>query len=115
MKYCGKCGSKINDNDNFCMICGAAIIEPSSNQSYYNRPQYHSQCSNPYPAYNADRNSTGLNILSFCFPMIGLILYLVFKDEKTIKAKGCGKWALISFIASLILLPFTTMFWFYML
>jgi len=47
---------------------------------------------------NLDQNSTGLNILSFLIPLIGLIMYLVFKADQPIKAAGIGKWALYGFI-----------------
>ena len=36
----------------------------------------------------------GLGILCFLFPIIGLILFIVWKDSKPLKAKGAGKAAL---------------------
>ena len=42
-----------------------------------------------------DTPSTVLNILSFFIPIVGLILYLVLKDEEPKKANAVGKWALI--------------------
>lgn len=44
-----------------------------------------------------DKQSTGLNILSFLFPIVGWILYFVFKSESPEKAKGCGIWGLVGF------------------
>jgi len=38
-----------------------------------------------------DNNSTGLNVLSFFIPIIGLVLYLVLKKDQPIKAAGIGK------------------------
>lgn len=102
MKFCSKCGSQINDNDNFCPMCGTPVVKEFSNQSYYNH--------NNYLTHNTDENSVGLNILSFCIPIVGLVLYIVLKDKEPIKAKGCGKWTLISFIINLILLPFMFIF-----
>lgn len=55
------------------------------------------------PVQTIDTNSTGLNVLSFISPFLGLILYLVLKDDKPIKAKGCKKFALIG-LASIGLL-----------
>ena len=49
-----------------------------------------------------DKKSTGLNILSFFIPLVGLILYLTQKDQTPIKAKGCGKAALIGFILQIV-------------
>jgi putative Mn2+ efflux pump MntP len=62
-----------------------------------------------------DVPSTGLNILSFLIPMVGLILYLMQKDKSPRKANSAGKAALwgvgvslalglISFIISFALL-----------
>lgn len=39
--------------------------------------------------------SVGLNIVSFIWPLVGLILYLVYNDKSPRRAKECGKWALI--------------------
>lgn len=47
--------------------------------------------------HNQDQNSTGLNVLSFFIPIIGLVLYLTYKSDQPIKASGVGKWALIGF------------------
>ena len=53
---------------------------------------------------NQDQNSTGLNVLSFLIPLIGLILYLVYQKEQPVKAAGIGKWALIGFVVDVIIL-----------
>jgi len=42
-----------------------------------------------------DGKSTGFAVLSFFVPVVGLILYLVWKNETPLKAKSCGKGALI--------------------
>ena len=44
-----------------------------------------------------DTPSTGLNILSFLIPLVGLILFLSWQNTTPIKAKAVGKWALIGF------------------
>lgn len=45
-----------------------------------------------------DARSGGYAVLCFLFPMIGLILYLVWKDQYPLRAKSCGKGALIGVI-----------------
>ena len=47
-----------------------------------------------------DAPSMGFAVLCFLFPLIGLILYLVWKDEMPLKAKSCGKGALAGVITS---------------
>ena len=44
-----------------------------------------------------------IEFLSFCIPLVGLILYLTWKDQKPISAKAMGKAALIGFIVSFVL------------
>ena len=71
---------------NFCPNCGNTLIN--------------GKC----PACNyQDKNNIGFNILSFFFPLIGLVLYIIWKDEHPVKAKGCGKAALASVIVNAIL------------
>lgn len=48
------------------------------------------------------KGSIGFGILSFLIPLIGLILYLVWKRNKPQKAKSCGIGALIGIVISLI-------------
>jgi len=50
-----------------------------------------------------DEPSTGLNILAFLIPILGLILFIVYNGKTPIKAKAIGKWALIGFFSGLIL------------
>lgn len=57
----------------------------------------------PYPQQE-DRPSAGFHVLAFFFPIVGLILYLVWKDQKPRCAHAIGKWALIGFIANTILI-----------
>lgn len=78
--YCTNCGKELNPNADICLNCGAYVKKANTNI--------------------VDSNSTGLNILSFLWPLVGLILYLCYKDKAPIRAKGCGKWALIGFCIS---------------
>ena len=49
-----------------------------------------------------DKQSIGLNILSFLFPIVGWVLYFVLKGQTPIKAKGCGIWGLVGFGVGLL-------------
>ena len=64
-------------------------------QPQYQQPQYQQQ----YPqAPVADVASGGLKFLAFCFPIVGLILYFVWKDQKPMTAKAIIKLTIIGFI-----------------
>ena len=77
--YCSKCGTEITNQEHYCPKCGTGL-----HSTYHNQEN--------------DGNSTGMNILSFLIPLVGLILYLVWQGTYPVKAKGCGKWALISIV-----------------
>ena len=81
---------------------GAAPVSPSQGDGSAVL-SYHS----PTPVLAAsaipaagDGPSVGFAVLSFFFPLIGLILYLVWKDSNPLKAKSCGKGALVGVIIS---------------
>lgn len=76
MKYCNNCGKEVLDNAIVCPFCGCAVASKN---------------------VEVDKPSTGLNILSFLIPLVGLIMYLSWQNSTPIKAKAVGKWALIGF------------------
>lgn len=98
--YCAKCGTALVNGK--CPACGR--IE-NSNTNLNNNPSVQQPV---YVFKEQDSKSAGYSILSFFFPLIGLILYCVWKDQFPIRAKECGKWALINVGISLFL--FTTIF-----
>lgn len=72
MKYCNNCGKEVSDNAVVCPFCGCAVASKN---------------------VEVDKPSTGLNVLSFLIPLVGLILYLSWQNSTPIKAKAVGKWA----------------------
>lgn len=89
-KYCPNCGHQLNDQPLYCPNCGYQL---GSQPKQIHRP----------PNINPDQNSSGYNVLAFLIPFVGLILYLIWKDEYPIRAKGIGKWALIGVVTGFIL------------
>ena len=55
------------------------------------------------PMVSQEPASMGLRVLCWFFPIVGIILYFVQKDEKPVYAKQCGKAALISIIVNIAL------------
>ena len=129
--YCPNCGKPVQDGTRYCPNCGAALNVNNNQQDYnadYQQNNYSQQGFNPqYQQYNygqqygynqygqnnygnqyggfenpEDVPSTGFNVLSFFFPLIGLILYLVWNDKKPRRAKAVGKAALIGFIMGIV-------------
>ena len=83
MAYCKNCGAQIDDMAVMCPKCGA----PQQNM-------------NMQQTNVVDSGSAGWAVLGFCIPLVGLILYLVWKDTKPMSSKMAGKGALISVIVS---------------
>ena len=45
----------------------------------------------------------GIKWLCFFIPLVGLILYLMWKDDKPVAAKECGKFALIGVVIGIVI------------
>lgn len=79
MKYCNHCGKEIADEAVVCPICGCQV-----------------------PSVAKDVAGIGLKVLSFLFPIIGLILWLVYHDQYPMRAKAIAKFALIGFAVGVV-------------
>ena len=73
----------------------AAVGYPPGTYSYQ---QYPSQA-----AVSGDASSFGFAVLGFFFPLVGLILFLVWKDQYPLRSKSAGKGALIGVISEVAL------------
>lgn len=86
MAFCRNCGSQINDGTMICPKCGASQ-NPGANYNY----------SGGTPPRNSyDNGGFGWGLLGFCIPIVGLILFLVWREEKPVTAKTAGMGALIA-------------------
>ena len=85
-KYCTKCGGAINDDAQICVHCGCAVRSSNSNDSN-------------------SKSWWWLGFLTSLFftPIIGFILWLVWKDDSPMKARQVGRGTLWSFLISIIL------------
>ncbi len=87
--YCKNCGKEIDDNAFVCPACGVRTgVKEVSKE---------------------DSSIGGLGILCFLFPILGLILYITWKDTKPIKSKGAGTAALWGFIVGVVLVIISSM------
>ncbi len=86
MKYCSKCGKELLDEAVVCPGCGCACGQNNANNA---------------PAVT-DASSFGYALLGFCIPIVGLILFLIWKDTTPLRAKSAGKGALVSVILSVV-------------
>ena len=91
--FCSGCGRELPPEENFCRVCGKQRTMPAQGaQPTFQQPVY------PQMGYVQDAPSGGMTALGFFIPIVGLILYLVWKDQTPLKAKSAGKGALIGAI-----------------
>ena len=79
MAYCKKCGAEIDDQAVICPKCGVQQT-----------PEVE------------DTGGFLWGLLGCCIPLVGLILYLVWKDTKPKTSKAAGIGALVSVICLVI-------------
>ena len=84
MKFCQRCGEEIMDAAVVCPHCGCPANDSTVNLT-------------------PDVSNTGLNIISFLLPFVGLILYIIFHEKSPVKASAIGKWALIGLVVEIVL------------
>ena len=87
--FCPKCGEKLPKNAEFCSECGASIKDEKE--------------ANRIKPSEGDSGSIGWGILGFFFPIVGLILFLVWKETKPASSKVAGIGGLIGFCAGILL------------
>lgn len=73
--FCPHCSEEIAAQAEICPKCGVRV----------------------HNTYQEDKPNIAINILSFCcIPLLGIIMYFVWKDDKPKAAKSALIWALIS-------------------
>ena len=87
MKYCAHCGKELAETNSFCPACGCAQGAPAV------KPP-------------TDSSNAGYAVLGFFIPLVGLILWLIWKDDYPLRAKSVGMGAMIGGIVIVALLVF---------
>jgi len=86
--FCTNCGNKVEGNAYVCTHCGVKLnndVQSSVSDSH-------------------DNGGFGWSVLGFFVPLVGLILYLVWKNERPKTAKAAGKGALTYVIVYVIIM-----------
>lgn len=91
--FCKYCGKMLPEGADICPNCGKAQSE--SPVQIVQRQDV---------ADPNDRPNFGYAFLGFLLPVIGLILYLVWKDDDTpLRARSCGRGAAVGFVIYFLL------------
>ena len=78
--FCKNCGQEISDNADVCIHCGVATGKGIS-------------------SVGVDNPSHLAGVASCCFPVVGIILYFIWKDEKPQSASLICKWMIGGIVA----------------
>lgn len=77
MAFCKKCGKEIDDKATICPSCGV---------SQETKPEV------------VDKGGFGWGLLGCCIPIVGLVLFLVWKDTKPKTSKAAGIGAIVGVV-----------------
>jgi hypothetical protein len=77
MAYCKNCGKEVNENQAVCLECGVSTRELGA-------------------VHAIDDGGFLWGVLGFFVPIVGLILWLIWKDERPNTAKAVGIGALVN-------------------
>ncbi len=77
--FCQSCAAPTNANQELCVKCGAGL----------------KTAGNRVVPAGEDRPSGLLNITVCCFPIVGIILYFIWKNEKPKSARAACTWAIV--------------------
>ncbi len=102
--FCPKCGSQNSETAGFCVGCGATLKPTgATGGNAFGTPPPPPP---PHPSGGPGNDpgaDTVIKIVSFCFPIVGLILYFVWKQEKPKSANDVCKFAAIGFGVGVVL------------
>ncbi|HBY65613.1 MAG TPA: hypothetical protein DEG42_04420 [Acholeplasmataceae bacterium] len=85
MPYCPNCGTQVRETQNICQDCG--------NNLNFTKQKIKIE----------EENSTfGYAVLGFVMPLVGLVLYLIWLEEKPKASRSAGVGALVRVIFSII-------------
>lgn len=83
--YCSRCGREIDDKALTCPYCGTKTMN------------------NINTAIINDRPSFGYAFISFIIPLVGFILYLIYRDERPKRAKSALKGAAAGIVVYILI------------
>ena len=96
MSFCTYCGAKVADDALFCPNCGASMSKGASSDASHTGGYFHTAPRRDYG------ESVGVAILSFIIPIVGVIMFFVWRYDKPDFAKVGLVAGIISFALSFL-------------
>lgn len=96
--YCPNCGTNVNDNAEVCSQCGTNLHNLSNNINANN-----TNTTNTVTVNDNDKANIWINLLSLCcFPILGIIMYFVWKDSQPKAAKSALIFGIVGICLSVV-------------
>lgn len=97
MNFCSNCGHKLLENANFCPNCGMNFSNQNINNVDVVSPQQ--------PVQNESAGSLAfVGIISFSIPILGIILFYIYRNTNPQAAKVANICTFASFIVGVFIL-----------
>lgn len=99
--YCRECGAQINEKAVVCPHCGVRPLNSDRFCQHCGRPTKPEQemcvvCGvRLRRTKNEEESLTLVKLASCCFPIVGAVLYFVWRTDKPESANTACKWALV--------------------
>ena len=94
-KFCQHCGEKQNEKNKFCIKCGKTPFKNYADEVNVEKA--------PDPLVDDSDLDTGVRVVSFCFPFVGGILWLVHMKKSPKKSKQACSAAVWGIIVGIVL------------
>ena len=94
--YCTHCGTNLNEDAKFCPNCGAPVEAQNNDFASSSSPSSSPSSQNSAATAPGDAPNFGYALIGFLIPLVGLILYFIWKNDYPLRARSCGKGALVS-------------------
>ncbi|WP_156907075.1 zinc ribbon domain-containing protein [Epilithonimonas caeni] len=116
-KFCNSCGNALSETDKFCTSCGQKV-EINKESKELQQEETLNEKLETNESINVeqvnidldDRLDGGLKVLSFCLPIVGIVLYFSNKNLKPKKAESACHSSLWGWAFSIVLVIILTIF-----
>lgn len=100
MSKCPSCGGDVTTTQSKCYYCGKDLSFEQTYEQSSVKPQPRETVS------TVDTGGFWWGLLGFCLPLVGLILFLVWNQERPNTAKAAGIGALLSVVLPILFYVF---------
>jgi hypothetical protein len=104
MKVCKNCRKDVDDQATVCPYCreNPDVAKKPPTGDFYNSSAFSNDQSNNYGRRYSDYPATGMCVISFLIPIVGIIYYIVRHNDEPDASGAYLKWAVISIVLTVV-------------